>query len=204
MDYGTYCNLKMDYVERFLSKEKTILDVGCGDANVLGHQLCHNRLERNGFSHLYGVDRNPSKTDNRIIAGDVTALSFKNGEFQQVICLDVVEHVPNYRKALKELVRVASERIVIIVPTTRSKKFHQFVDFIRRLTGVNHFLLEGHYYEFFEPASENYVLNIVNEVKKMCPDVIKTRFFKLNYPIPFSKLFMRLGLIYSGLYIFDK
>ncbi|MHA1448328.1 MAG: class I SAM-dependent methyltransferase [Candidatus Hodarchaeales archaeon] len=197
MDYATYCNLKMDAVESLLSKDKSILDVGCGDSSIFGHLLCHDRLKRHGFTELYGIDRNPKSDDTRIVKGDAMNLPFKDGEFQQVICLDVVEHIANYRRVLKELVRVASERVVIIVPTTRSKRFHRFIDFIRRIAGVDCFLLEGHYYEFFENQ-------IAEEVQLMCRGIKRSRFYKLNYPIPFSNLFFRTGFICSGLYIFDK
>ena len=49
---------------------------------------------------------------------DVTQLSFDDGSFESVLCFDVMEHVPDYRAALKEFFRVLSAdgRLVISVP----------------------------------------------------------------------------------------
>jgi SAM-dependent methyltransferase len=38
--------------------------------------------------------------------GDVTALPFANGSFDSILSLDVLEHVPEYRAALREFARV--------------------------------------------------------------------------------------------------
>jgi SAM-dependent methyltransferase len=49
---------------------------------------------------------------------DVTQLSFKSGSFESVLCFDVLEHVPDYRLALKEFFRVLCNggQLVLSVP----------------------------------------------------------------------------------------
>lgn len=49
---------------------------------------------------------------------DVTALSFADGSMDAIACQDVLEHVPDYRKALDEFVRVLKPRgtLVLTVP----------------------------------------------------------------------------------------
>lgn len=49
---------------------------------------------------------------------DVTALSYRDAVMDAVVCQDVLEHVPDYRAALRELVRVLKPggRLVLTVP----------------------------------------------------------------------------------------
>jgi SAM-dependent methyltransferase len=49
---------------------------------------------------------------------DVTQLSFDNACFESVLCFDVLEHVPDYRAALREFFRVltANGQLLISVP----------------------------------------------------------------------------------------
>ena len=49
---------------------------------------------------------------------DITRLPFKNNAFDMVICSEVMEHIPNESKAVKELVRVLKpgRRLAISVP----------------------------------------------------------------------------------------
>ena len=44
--------------------------------------------------------------EHRVRHEDLTRLSLPNGRFQHVVCLDVLEHVPDYRAALRECARV--------------------------------------------------------------------------------------------------
>lgn len=55
---------------------------------------------------------------------DVTRLSFQPGQFDWVLTFDVLEHVPDYRSALKEFVRVttADGRLMITVPQSLKSK----------------------------------------------------------------------------------
>jgi SAM-dependent methyltransferase len=54
----------------------------------------------------------------RLRFGDVTALAFPDGSFDAVLSLDVLEHVPDYRAALREFARVLRPggRLVLSVP----------------------------------------------------------------------------------------
>lgn len=54
----------------------------------------------------------------RIRHEDLTALSFRDGEFDLAITLDIFEHIPDYRKAFAELWRVLAPggRLVFTIP----------------------------------------------------------------------------------------
>ena len=49
---------------------------------------------------------------------DVTQLTFRNRSFESILCFDVMEHVPDYRLALKEFFRVLSSggQLLLSVP----------------------------------------------------------------------------------------
>lgn len=47
---------------------------------------------------------------------DIQRLPFKDNEFDVVLYSETLEHVPNLKEAIKELVRVCSKVVVITVP----------------------------------------------------------------------------------------
>lgn len=93
-----------------------VLDAGCGGGAFVAY------LAARGYDIL-GVDCHDfflqAATANypgcRFVAGDVTDLPFADDSFETALCLDVLEHVDDV-KALKELGRVASRRLVLAVP----------------------------------------------------------------------------------------
>ena len=48
---------------------------------------------------------------------DLTNLSFNDNTFDVVTILEVLEHIPNVKKAIKEAIRVSKKFIVITVPS---------------------------------------------------------------------------------------
>jgi len=59
-----------------------------------------------------------------VLMADVSALPFKGGAFDKVICTEVLEHVRDDRRVLRELVRVLKPggRIAVSVPTYLTEK----------------------------------------------------------------------------------
>jgi 2-polyprenyl-3-methyl-5-hydroxy-6-metoxy-1,4-benzoquinol methylase len=95
-----------------------VLDAGCGEGETierLGDLLPH---------PVQGVDLNPESVefassrlpDDRFEVGDLTDLGFEDDSFDLVLCLEVLEHIPNPEPALIELSRVCSSEILISVP----------------------------------------------------------------------------------------
>lgn len=58
-----------------------------------------------------------------MVHGDLCALPFADGVFDTVICFHVLEHVPNDRAAVAELVRVTEPdgRVIVVVPRDESR-----------------------------------------------------------------------------------
>lgn len=57
-------------------------------------------------SSQYQEGRVPGEVQNGVRYEDLTNLSFENGRFSSVICMEVLEHIPDYKAALRELARI--------------------------------------------------------------------------------------------------
>ncbi len=102
-----------------LLKPKSLLDVGAGEGFTLEKirqsAIC-NKLE--GIEYMdeaiaIGKKENPKIT---IKKGDIYALPYKANQFEAVVCTEVLEHLEDPEKALKELKRVASKYVILSVP----------------------------------------------------------------------------------------
>jgi len=100
-------------------KNKVVLDVGCGcgcgsarlaeDANsVLG-------IEKKEDIALYGNKRYGNKRC-VIKQGDILDLEYEN-QFDVIVCCDVIEHIKDYKKALKNVYRAVKSLGVVIITT---------------------------------------------------------------------------------------
>src|SRR3990172_6310050 len=96
---------------------KKILDVGCGE----GHLLVY--LNEVPGRKLFGVDvlssvikqaqeRVPEAT---IKLAKKNRIPFENETFDAVSCIDVLEHVPDWRALIKEILRVTKTNGIIVL-----------------------------------------------------------------------------------------
>ncbi len=100
-------------------KVDSILDVGCGEGFTL------NRLRENNIGRrLEGIEYSEaaielgkrSYPDILITKGDIYNLPYKDKEFDLVLCTEVLEHLEDPKRALKELIRVSNKYLVLSVP----------------------------------------------------------------------------------------
>ncbi len=112
-----------------------LLDAGCGEG-----RHCFGALERG--ANVVGLDLDlPSmsphtgrmndaiaKKDARggFLQGNTFQLPFADGTFDRVICAEVMEHVHDYRGAVRELARVTKPggRIAVTIPTATSEHLY--------------------------------------------------------------------------------
>lgn len=103
-----------------LPPNAAILDVGTSTGTNL------RLLKDMGFTNFLGLDRSPEaihwckeKGLGTVRQGDVCAIPFPDESFDLILATDIIEHVDDDIKALKELQRVLkkSGHIVITVPT---------------------------------------------------------------------------------------
>ena len=98
---------------------QSVLDAGCGEGETL------DRIGSLLPGKVTGIDLNPESvafTAERIPNGefsvaDITALPFEDDSFDLVLCLEVLEHIPDPAPALAELARVCRGDIVLSVPS---------------------------------------------------------------------------------------
>lgn len=92
-----------------LSSDKKILDIGCADARIW------KELGWYGKENLVLVDINEFDHPFFCVA-DAHNLPFENKSFDIVILSEILEHVRDPQKVLKEASRIAREKILITVP----------------------------------------------------------------------------------------
>ncbi|MFM8888434.1 MAG: class I SAM-dependent methyltransferase [Solirubrobacterales bacterium] len=100
------------------SSPKTVLDAGCGEGETierLGDLLPHpvTGVDLNPDSVAFAVERLPG---DRFDTADLLNLPFGDDSFDLVLCLEVLEHIPDPRPALAELARVSSRELILSVP----------------------------------------------------------------------------------------
>lgn len=101
-----------------------IIDVACGRGFLI-KKISENK-NVGGDIELYGVDIViPKNLDTKVnlIEANIIKLPFKDGEFDTVVCTHALEHIKNPQKALKEIIRIAKKRIIIVVPCQREYKY---------------------------------------------------------------------------------
>jgi ubiquinone/menaquinone biosynthesis C-methylase UbiE len=111
-------------------KPVSILDAGCGEGFTLS------RLEAKHIgTNLQGVDfldtavkiGNKMHPKLKLKQGDIYKLPYKDNEFDLVLCTEVLEHLEDPEKALKELKRVSKKYCIISVPNDPLFMFGNFI-----------------------------------------------------------------------------
>lgn len=111
--------ITLDFKRLNLKPGQTFLDIGCGE----GRHTAQGYEQGNSF--CVGADRNPEDlltskaklelhqqlstargSSWSLSAADITCLPFKDASFDAVICSEVMEHIPDEKKAISEIVRV--------------------------------------------------------------------------------------------------
>ncbi|MFH1833034.1 MAG: class I SAM-dependent methyltransferase [Candidatus Levyibacteriota bacterium] len=110
---------------------KTILDVGCGEGFTLNEFLINNvgkKLEGVDNSHnslSIGAELFPNLS---LKYADIYKLPYKDNSFDLVLCLEVMEHLKEPKKAISEIMRVSKKYTIISVP---NEPFFRISNFLR-------------------------------------------------------------------------
>jgi len=103
-----------------------LLDVGCREGYWL--RFLHERTRL----ALAGIDISTSRiqaakqlldSNASFAVADARRLPLHNRSFTQVTAMETIEHIPEWKSALEELVRVSSQRVVVTVPYNERLKY---------------------------------------------------------------------------------
>jgi ubiquinone/menaquinone biosynthesis C-methylase UbiE len=105
--YNLLRNKRCDIIKSYLNADcRSVLDIGCRD--LYFKQKLEDQYD------ITIADINPINANMK--QEDVQNLSFKDNEFDIILCQQVLEHIPNPVQAMRELKRVAKRQLVISVP----------------------------------------------------------------------------------------
>ena len=112
-------------------KAEIILDVGCGEGFTMEKLLksgVGKKIEGIEYAKdaiLLGKKLFPNLTFRQ---GSVYELPYKNNSFDLVVCTEVLEHLEESEKALKEMLRISKKYLIISVP---NEPFFMLCNFLR-------------------------------------------------------------------------
>jgi 2-polyprenyl-3-methyl-5-hydroxy-6-metoxy-1,4-benzoquinol methylase len=117
-----YANTRPDIVDALPRPIGSVLDVGCGSGGVGAG------LRRAGATHLTGIEVVPEQAElarahyDHVVAAPVeAALEELDGPFDTILCLDVLEHLVDPERVMRDLHRVAAPgaRLQVSLPNAR-------------------------------------------------------------------------------------
>lgn len=124
--------ITIDFSRLALGPGSRILDIGCGEgrhtikacqqrgARCVGADLGVENLVTTKKKIAFHRAINDLQCKSVDLTGmDVTQMPFKNNSFDTVICSEVLEHIPDHKKALSELVRILKPGKVLAISVPR-------------------------------------------------------------------------------------
>lgn len=159
---------------------QNLVDIGCGDGYLLYQLSKKNKL------NLTGVDLSKKRLQRlkkrvpgiRAFTAEITQLPFKNNEYDTIIYSEVLEHIPDFKKALSELIRISSKNIFITVPNDQPLK-----KTVCPNCGEEHFV-DGHI--------NNFNIKRFKELLKDCKEVKITNIRKFYTIYSYNKVTLKL------------
>jgi ubiquinone/menaquinone biosynthesis C-methylase UbiE len=100
-------------------RPRRVLEVGCGEGIVLAYLA-----DRTPGARFEGLEVDETALarararcpDAALVRGDACELPYRDGSFDLVVCLEVLEHLPAPRRALREARRVSRGGCLLSVP----------------------------------------------------------------------------------------
>jgi len=178
-----------------------VLDAGCGEGFYLM------LLDKVYGCQVLGLDNDPKilerakkwvkeKSNIKFAVGDVTNLPFENESFDKIILSEVLEHVPEDRKALSEIYRVLKKDGIlgITVPNHNYPLLWDPLNWIREHLGLGHFSPESGFFGGIWAMHRR--LYHFSEIRKLVEDAgfrIEKMEGLTHYCLPFNHNILYLG-----------
>lgn len=116
------------HIEKNLSRDSTVLILGCGEGGAGTSELSTEFLEKN----VIGSDIR--KTDFADMIADAQDLPYRDESADAVICQAVLEHVKNSSKVISEIIRVLKPGGYLFVDVPFLQGYHALPHDYRRFT----------------------------------------------------------------------
>lgn len=138
----------------------SVLDVGCGKADFL-------KLIEDSYQ-IDGVEVNQKRVSycNQVLGQDAVRLGnlsrklvFKSNSFDTVTCLEVLEHLDDPARALKELVRLSRKRVIITVP------FNEQIQYVLCVHCARYTSVSGHLHSFNKENINSIIPDTITNIK---------------------------------------
>ena len=91
-----------------------VLDLGCEDGTL--HELIYGE-------NIYGLDIRVKKHREKVQQGDAQNIPFKDDSFDSIIAGELIEHLPDPDKFLRECRRILRSNGIVIISTPNKKSW---------------------------------------------------------------------------------
>ncbi len=105
---------RLETILPFVPKKSLILDVGCGDIEMLEFLR---RKKKVTLSVGIDIQKNLIKNDIPIVRGDAENLPFKRKSFDCITATAILEHLPQPEKAIYEFRSILKSKGILIITT---------------------------------------------------------------------------------------
>jgi ubiquinone/menaquinone biosynthesis C-methylase UbiE len=179
----------LDLLKNYLASNKKILDVGCGQGNL---------LQQIGIGQLYGIDISKKYIDDAqkkipngtFVESNSDVLPFADNFFDIVICTEFLEHVPNPEKYVTEIYRVTKKGGLALFSTFNHWNISNILTLkpLRHIYCSSDHLREYNYFSFKKLLSQKFNTikyqgsSASKSFQKYLP-IHKSTLIKDNFPI---------------------
>lgn len=119
----------IEVIRKYGSGNGQLLDFGAGQGDFL------KKMSASAFRYMYhGVDLMYSKVTgaNWYVQDLNKKLQFKDGQFDVVTCIEVVEHLENPRQMVRDLARVLKAEGLLVLTTPNNESWRAIISYIFR------------------------------------------------------------------------
>ncbi|MBI2578010.1 MAG: class I SAM-dependent methyltransferase [Candidatus Wildermuthbacteria bacterium] len=119
---------RIEAMQRFIGnmEGKFVLDVGCAKGRITKILAAQGAIATgiDPSKRLLALAREQVQNAN-FVAGSVANLPFPDNTFDTVICIETLEHIPDTKKAIAEMVRVAKPHAQILIVDKNIFSLHE-------------------------------------------------------------------------------
>lgn len=99
---------------------ENVLDAACGRGFIVDSLKSRKALNVKGMDIVLSEEQ---KNSSNYFLGSLSNIPAENKSFDTVLCTHALEHIRDYKTALKELLRVTKKRLIIVMPKQREYKY---------------------------------------------------------------------------------